>query len=87
MLDHPHILPLFDYGDAHLDDMVLAYLVMPYRQDGSLADWLRRRRIPHLSPQEGMHILVDAMHLRALAKRLKSVSRPSLPSPVRFNRR
>ncbi len=60
LLDHPRILPLFDYGDTHLDDMLLAYLVMPYRQDGSLADWLRRRGIARLSPQEGMHILGQA---------------------------
>lgn len=60
LLDHPRILPLFDYGDAQLDDMLLAYLVMPYRQDGSLADWLRRKGIARLSPQQGMHILGQA---------------------------
>ncbi len=60
LLDHPRILPLFDYGDAHLDDMALTYLVMPYRQDGSLSDWLRRRRVTRISPQEGMHILEQA---------------------------
>ncbi|MDQ2885388.1 MAG: protein kinase [Chloroflexota bacterium] len=60
LLDHPRILPLFDYGDARVDDMLLAYLVMPYRQDGSLADWLRRKGIARLSPQQGMHILGQA---------------------------
>jgi serine/threonine protein kinase len=60
LLDHPRILPLFDYGNAHVDDMLLAYLVMPYRQDGSLADWLRRKGIARLSPQQGQHVLGQA---------------------------
>src|SRR5438105_1655183 len=29
-LDHPHILPLYDYGDATINSDTLAYLVMPY---------------------------------------------------------
>src|SRR5437764_6937247 len=42
-LDHPHILPLFGYGEEQVGNMSLVYLVMPYRQEGSLADWLRNR--------------------------------------------
>ncbi|HUY79001.1 MAG TPA: protein kinase [Ktedonobacterales bacterium] len=37
-LDHPNILPLYDYGEQD----GLHYLVMPYVQDGSLADLLTR---------------------------------------------
>src|ERR1700682_225128 len=37
MLDHPHIMPLFDYGEATINGASLAYLVMPYRQGGVLA--------------------------------------------------
>ena len=37
-LQHPHILPLYDYGD---DDEVL-YLVMAYVDGGSLSDLIRR---------------------------------------------
>ena len=52
-LDHPHILPLFDYGEAVLQGTSLTYLVMPYRPEGSLVDWLRRRgNAKLLSPQE-----------------------------------
>lgn len=40
-LQHPHILPLYDYGDQ---DGVL-YLVMPFIDGGSLADRLRRGRL------------------------------------------
>ena len=43
MLDHPHILPLYDYGEEKRDGTVLTYLVMPYRPEGSLATWLEQR--------------------------------------------
>src|SRR5437588_6549801 len=43
MLDHPHILPLYDYGKEMLHTAALLYMVMPFRQEGSLADWLRQR--------------------------------------------
>src|SRR5438132_10635150 len=42
-LDHPNILPLFDYGQAKINAMAFVYLVMPYRPEGSLADWLQQR--------------------------------------------
>lgn len=41
-LDHPHILPLFDYGEVVLRDIPIMYLVMPVRKEGSLADWLQK---------------------------------------------
>src|SRR5215469_7790841 len=41
-LDHPHILPLYAYGEETLHDSVLTYLVMPYRKEGTLANWLRQ---------------------------------------------
>lgn len=53
MLDHPNILPLFDYGEESLNGATLTYMVMPFRQEGSLADWLRRPGISQrLSPQD-----------------------------------
>src|SRR5579859_4536789 len=36
-LDHPNILPLFDYGEEQQGDNKLMYIVMPYRKEGSLA--------------------------------------------------
>ena len=42
-LDHPNILPLYAYGEETLQEMLLTYLVMPYRKEGTLATWLRQR--------------------------------------------
>src|ERR1700738_4937240 len=42
-LDHPNILPLYDYGEEQIGNMSLIYLVMPYRPEGSLAERLRQR--------------------------------------------
>ena len=36
-LDHPRILPLYGYGEEHVDGMLLTYIVMPYRREGTLA--------------------------------------------------
>ena len=42
-LDHPHILPLIDFGEQRSDDSQITYMVTPLRSEGSLSDWLRRR--------------------------------------------
>ncbi len=42
-LDHPNILPLFDYGEEKVNEAILTYMVMPYRQENSLATWLEKR--------------------------------------------
>ncbi|HLX56046.1 MAG TPA: serine/threonine-protein kinase [Ktedonobacteraceae bacterium] len=42
-LDHLHILPLYRYGEEKTADGQLAYIIMQYRPEGSLWDWLRRR--------------------------------------------
>jgi serine/threonine-protein kinase len=42
-LDHLNILPLYRYGEEETDSGRRAYIVMQYRPEGSLADWLRRR--------------------------------------------
>src|SRR5882724_1856923 len=40
-LDHPYILPLYDYGEETIHESIYAYMVMPLRPEGSLAQWLR----------------------------------------------
>ena len=43
-LDHPHILPLYDYGEAEVSGgTMITYMVIPYRPEGSLLTWLRQR--------------------------------------------
>ena len=42
-LDHPNILPLHAYGEETVGETPLTYLVMPYRKEGTLANWLRLR--------------------------------------------
>lgn len=42
-LDHPAILQLLDYGNEPILGKPTTYMVMPYRHEGSLIDWLRRR--------------------------------------------
>ena len=60
-LDHPHTLPLFDYGEENLNGTPLTYMVMPYRSEGSLATWLRQRNQPEpLSPQDVAHFISQA---------------------------
>jgi serine/threonine protein kinase len=61
MLDHPHILSLFDFGEEKDGNSILIYMVMPYRQEGSLADWLRQRgKSEKLAPGEVCHFVMQA---------------------------
>lgn len=63
-LEHEHILPLYDFGEQHSENkekkQLLGYLVMPYREEGSLEDWLRRHNRKSLSLQE-VEFLIDQM--------------------------
>ncbi|MBX5450308.1 protein kinase domain-containing protein [Thermogemmatispora sp.] len=60
-LDHPHILDLYDYGEELWQRLLLLYMVMPYRPEGSLAGWLRlRSQFGPLSPQEVSDLISQA---------------------------
>ncbi len=60
-LDHPNILPLFDYGETTINGATLAYMVMPYRQEGSLTNWLRVRGSAQLLlPEVVAHFIQQA---------------------------
>jgi serine/threonine protein kinase len=57
-LNHPNILPLFDFGEEVVNGTPLAYMVMPYCAEGSLATWLQQRGEGHLlSPTAVAHFL------------------------------
>ncbi len=60
-LDHPHILPLFSYGEEIVNEMTLIYIVMPYRREGSFANWLQQRDNNDLLPVQGIiHFIKQA---------------------------
>ncbi|MDQ2902437.1 MAG: protein kinase [Ktedonobacteraceae bacterium] len=42
-LDHVHILPLYRYGEELTESGQRAYMVMQYRPEGALWDWIRQR--------------------------------------------
>ncbi len=60
MLDHPHILPLFDYGEESVSGFLLTYMVMSFRKEGSLAAWLRQHTPKPLTPGHVEHFLQHA---------------------------
>src|SRR5438874_4476867 len=43
-LDHPHILPLFSYGEETVNGMALTYIIMPFRREGSFDHWLSEHK-------------------------------------------
>jgi len=47
-LDHPNILPMYDYGEEHLGEEHITYIVMPYRKEGSLAAWIQQHATKEL---------------------------------------
>src|SRR5258708_3626966 len=60
-LDHPNILPPFDFGEETINKTTLTYMVMPFRTEGSLADWLRQQGNANtLSPHQVIHIIHQA---------------------------
>lgn len=51
-LDHPQILPLFDFGEESINQTMFLYMVMPFRREGSLADWVQGQagQAPYMLP-------------------------------------
>jgi eukaryotic-like serine/threonine-protein kinase len=60
MLDHPHILPLYDYGEERGGSADLTYLVMPYRPEGTLNDWLHQHTSGPLPPTQVAQLIQQA---------------------------
>ncbi|HEY5005251.1 MAG TPA: protein kinase, partial [Ktedonobacteraceae bacterium] len=59
-LEHPNILPLYDFGEEVSEDTTLSYMVMPFCIDGSLANWLRLRSPALLAPQDVAYFIAQA---------------------------
>ncbi|MGZ6368845.1 MAG: protein kinase domain-containing protein, partial [Ktedonobacteraceae bacterium] len=60
-LEHPNILPLYDFGEEIRDGNTVTYMVMPYCTEGSLATWLRQRNsVSPLTLQDVAHLVEEA---------------------------
>jgi serine/threonine protein kinase len=61
MFNHPHILPLFDFGEASIHGTTLTYMVMPFCKEDTLAAWMQQHRnAALLSPQDVGFIVQQA---------------------------
>lgn len=59
--DHQHVLPIFSSGESDFQGASFMYLVMPYRSEGSLSDWLQNNNHrEYISIWDVDHILQQA---------------------------
>ncbi len=59
MFNHPHILPLFDFGEATIHATALTYMVMPFCQEDTLAAWMQQRRHAALLSTQDVGLIVQ----------------------------
>ena len=60
-LEHPNILPLYDFGEETYDGTTMTFMVMPFCVEGSLAGWVRQRASDAmLSPQDIAYVVEQA---------------------------
>jgi eukaryotic-like serine/threonine-protein kinase len=60
-LEHPNILPLYDFGEEIRNGMTFTYMVMPFCTEGTLASWMRQRDSSTLlSLQDIAHVVEEA---------------------------
>jgi eukaryotic-like serine/threonine-protein kinase len=57
-LDQSNILPLYDSGEQSVNGTALRYMVMPYRQAGSLSDWKRAHFGEQVLPLAAVELIV-----------------------------
>jgi eukaryotic-like serine/threonine-protein kinase len=77
-LDHPHILPVYDYGKENGN----AYLVMPHMVGGSLRDWLRRRGA--VPPAEVVRLMSQMLSALQYAHERNLIHRDIKPGNMLF---
>jgi serine/threonine protein kinase len=60
-LEHPNILPLYDFGEETLEGVTVIYMVMPFCAEGSLKSWLHQSgNAPTLSLQDVAYLVEQA---------------------------
>ncbi len=80
-LDHPHILPFFDCGAGNFNGLSITYMVMPFRKEGSLLNWLRQHNPSKaLSPKYVAHFLRQAADALQYAHDQQIIHRDVKPS-------
>ncbi len=80
-LDHPNILPLFDYGEEVMTSSRVTYMVMPFCPEGSFVDWLRERStLGLLSLTEAIHFVHQAASALQHAHEHQIIHRDVKPS-------
>src|SRR5258707_11264849 len=89
VLDHPNILPLYDFGEETREDKTVTYMVMPYCADGSLEAWLRRRAGELLTPLQVAALIEQAAEALQYAHEHKVIHLDVKPSNflIRRNRK
>jgi Protein kinase domain len=60
-LKHPHILPLLSCGETYISGFPFIYKVMPYCEEGSLADWLLQNGSPRLFSIQDVSYIVSQL--------------------------
>jgi eukaryotic-like serine/threonine-protein kinase len=80
-LNHPNILPLFDFGETVVSGVTISYLVTPFCSEGSLTAWLRQRTgsliVP---PRDAFHIMRQAADALEYAHDQQIIHRDVKPS-------
>src|SRR5579884_2884287 len=80
-LQHPHILPLFDYGEERVQENTFTYMVMPYCQAGSLDMWLHQRQDAYyLAPHDVAPIVEQAADALQYAHQQQIIHQDVKPS-------
>lgn len=77
-LDHPHILPVYDYGEQG----ELAFLVTPYLSGGTLKDMLLKRKV--LPPSEAIQLMIQVLPALQYAHDRNLIHRDIKPGNLLF---